>query len=132
MPAAAPAARPLPPPRRPFPLRHVAAALAGALAVAVAACTWSVPADPGLNARLRSRPRPVEAAFAPSEGEVASDDGETRGLFLSRCGRCHEPPSPRAASREEWRGILAKMGPRAGVFGEERERVLRWLEAGAR
>ena len=44
----------------------------------------------------------------------------------------HEAPSPRSASRDEWSGILRKMAPRAGLYDEDRDRVLRWLQANSR
>jgi hypothetical protein len=55
-----------------------------------------------------------------------------RAVYLSRCGRCHEPHDPTEAFAGEWPGILRRMAPRAGLFGPERDRVLRWLQANAR
>ena len=107
----------------------------------VTSCTWAVPADPGQNARLRSHASdasPVaESASAPGPAPVralfgdATDDG-ARAVYLHRCGQCHEPFSPRHASADEWPGYVRKYGPRAGLFGEERDRVLRWLQANSR
>lgn len=121
-----------------------AVALVLPLALAASACSWSVPADPGENVRLRSRgadadpaalSNPPDGSLRPASvraiGGDASDDG-ARTIYLTRCGRCHEPFSPRRASAGEWPGIVRKMGPRAGLFGEERDRVLRWLQANAR
>ena len=110
------------------------------VAVSVAtACSWSVPADPAENARLRSHASdagPVldsRSVAGPvlARGGGATDDG-ARVIYLQRCGRCHEPFSPRHASPDEWPGLVRKYGPRAGLFGEDRDRVLRWLEANAR
>ena len=64
-------------------------------------------------------------------GGDATDDG-TRAVYMQRCGQCHEPFSPRHASAAEWPGYVRKYGPRAGLFGEERDRVVRWLMANAR
>jgi hypothetical protein len=61
----------------------------------------------------------------------AVDDG-ARAIYLQRCSQCHEPFSPRHASPAEWPGLVRKYGPRAGLFGDERGRVLRWLQANAR
>lgn len=108
----------------------------------LAACSWSVPADPGENARLRSRPSGAGPAALPHPsaasgpgvvalGSDASDDG-ARAIYLTRCSRCHEPFSPRHARAGDWPALVRKYGPRAGLFGEERDRVTRWLVANAR
>lgn len=133
-----------PPSRR---LRRLPRVLALSMLALPAACSWAVPADPGENARLRSRSLDV-GPTAPSmpgrsDGSVdgrgaspvralggdATDDG---AIYRQRCGQCHEPFSPRHASAGEWPGYVRKYGPRAGLFGEERARVLRWLQANAR
>lgn len=117
----------------------------GSVALAAAslstACSWAVPADPGQNARLRSHgsdagpaadsgfaagPAPVRAV-----GGDATDDG-ARAVYFQRCAQCHEPFSPKFASADEWPGYVRKYGPRAGLFGGERDRVVRWLQANAR
>ena len=119
-----------------------AAAAAFVAAGSLAACAWSVPADPGMNARQRGGLGVVPAATGPARGVLSagrgvprstarSDDG-ARAVYLERCGRCHEPFSPRHAAADEWPGIVRKMGPRAGLFGAERGRVLSWLQANAR
>lgn len=117
--------------RRSVALPLASACLVAAVASALAACSWSVPADPGLNARLRSRPDPL-VETPPPAADLLIDPEDVRATYLVRCGRCHEPPSPRSASRDEWPGILRKMAPRAGLYGEDRDRVLRWLTANSR
>lgn len=109
---------------------------------ALGACAWSVPADPGRNALLRSR-ETTEAAFpsptaesgradrAQALGGVDSDAG-ARTLYLTKCGQCHAPWPTTHATAAEWPAFVAKYGPRAGLFGADRERVLRWLQANAR
>ena len=121
------------------PLRAALSALsASLLAASLVACAWSVPADPGENARLRGRsvveeplPPLSPGTALPSRVVAGADDGAA-SLYASRCGRCHAPFSPRYATAEEWPGHVRKYGPRAGLFGEERERVLRWLVGNAR
>ena len=105
--------------------------LALALPVAVAACSWTVPADPGRNSRLRSRAgasfQPVSAA-APGAPYVDESAG---AVYVARCSRCHEPFSPSRFSAAEWPALVQRYGPRAGLFGSERARVLAWLQAHA-
>jgi hypothetical protein len=114
---------------------RAAAAAAGALlAFAASACSWSVPADPGRNALVRSRPRaaPEAAPHVPGEARpMVADDG-THALYVARCGVCHVAYDPRSVSAEEWPGVVRRMAPRAGLFGAERDRLLAWLQANAR
>ncbi len=109
---------------------------------ALAACAWSVPADPGRNALERSHDPGAGLLVASSDasarsgparaiGGAASDDG-ARVLYLSKCGQCHAPWPTTHASAAQWPGFVAKYGPRAGLFGADRDRVLRWLQANSR
>jgi len=101
--------------------------------VCLQACSWSVPADPGLNAQRRTRtrgtpPAPPARADAPIGGD--RDEG-ARALYLNHCSRCHAPFPPTHVSADRWPVFVAKYGPQAGLFGEDRARVLRWLQANA-
>lgn len=104
------------------------------LAASLAACTWSVPADPGRNVRERGdAPAPAATASVRSASPAASPGDEaTRALYERKCGQCHAPFSPRHATPAQWPGLVRTYGPRAGLFGEERARVVRWLQAAAR
>jgi cytochrome c5 len=95
------------------------------------ACAWSVPADPGLNSRLRRRPAPATAAATPPGASTAFEDEGARVLYVTRCGACHAPWPPTHVRAAEWPIYVARYGPRAGLFGAERARVLRWLQAHA-
>ena len=108
-------------------------ALAG-LILSLAACAWAVPADPGLNAQMRSRSAPPAgpAASGASRAALPAEDDGAGAIYRERCSKCHEPFPPTHASAGEWPVFVRKYGPRAGLFGEERERVLRWLQANAR
>ena len=106
------------------------------------ACAWSVPANPGLNARERGRVEEADLSGAPAGGPATpapaagigggGNDAATRALYLAKCGQCHAPWSPRHATAAEWPSLVRKYGPRAGLFGEDRERVVRYLQANAR
>ena len=125
------------------PRRSLSLVALAALA-ALSACAWSVPADPGTNARLRGTPAawttgaegpeyaspaaPGPARAFPGE---ATDEG-ARSIYLARCSACHEPFPPTHASPAEWPMFVRKYGPRAGLFGADRERVTRWLQANSR
>lgn len=101
----------------------------------LAACAWSVPADPGRNAAERTRPAtppPPSAARVGGAPAFRAADDATRALYEERCGRCHAPFDPRHATPDQWPGLVRRYGPRAGLFGEERARVLAWLVARAR
>ena len=119
---------------RPRARASALAALAVLVAAALAACSWSVPADPGLNAARRGR---AAAPSGPAAGDSfsyssgAPSDG-AREIYLARCTRCHEAFAPSHASPGMWSVYVRRYGPRAGLFGEERERVLRWLQASSR
>jgi hypothetical protein len=118
--------------------RRLPLSLAALSFTALAACTWSVPADPGENARLRAGPpewtmppAPAPAGGASAYPMQAPDDG-ARGIYLARCSTCHEPFAPTHVSAAEWPYYVNKYGPRAGLFGQERARVLAWLQANTR
>jgi hypothetical protein len=121
--------------------RLTASLLASTSVAALAACTWSVPADPGENARLRAglpawtvpatNPATPAAGDARAYPRPAPDDG-AKAIYLARCSACHEPFAPTHVSAGEWPTYVAKYGPRAGLFGQERARVLAWLQAASR
>lgn len=105
-------------------------------ALLVAACSWSVPANPGRNQTLRDPSTAwTKTSTAPTEGEGEAesnaDDAETVRIYINRCGRCHIPYPPTHVPAARWPFFVAKYAPRAGLFGEERERVLTWLMANA-
>ena len=102
------------------------------LSLLVAACSWSVPADPGRNARLHARSSGASPAASWSPDATGFvDDGAAR-IYVTKCSQCHEPFAPSHAAADEWPRFVRKYGPRAGLFGAERERVLRWLQGNAR
>jgi hypothetical protein len=130
-------------------------------AASLAACAWSVPADPGLVAEcrpckpgcahLRREPVPSETA-PPSAASVAGaaaaappatpratssppsprNDAGARTIYTEHCSRCHAAFPPTHATAAEWPVFVRKYGPRAGLFGSDRDRVLAWLQANAR
>ena len=95
----------------------------------VAACSWSVPADPGENARFRRGTRDAESGTTWPSGPA--DEG-ARTVYVTKCGQCHEPFAPSHATAAQWPHYVRKYGPRAGLFGAERERVLEWLQSQSR
>lgn len=109
---------------------------AALLAAPLPACSSSVPADPGRNARLRQRPDAApegsEAAGATAPSARADADPAAGALYAGRCGQCHEPFAPATFHAGEWPTYVDRYAPRAGLFGQERQRVLRWLQANAR
>ena len=109
------------------------ATMAGILLL-LSACAWSVPADPGLNARLRGRGAAADAevSLAPSGSAGAWADTGARDLYRNHCARCHEPIPPASMAAADWPRFVRHYGPRAGLFGADRARVLRWLQAHAR
>jgi hypothetical protein len=106
-------------------------ALMSVIALLLTACTWSVPADPGLNARLRGGDH--AAANAPGAMLSGAPDGSADAgagrLYVEHCARCHEPVPPASIAAADWPRYVRRYGPRAGLFGTERARVLRWLQA---
>lgn len=95
-------------------------------------CAWSVPASPGKNALARTPEQPAEMVPTAASMPRAPADPATEALYLSRCGRCHVAHRPTAYAAGAWPFYVSKYGPRAGLFGEERARVLAWLQASAR
>ncbi|MDJ0976220.1 MAG: hypothetical protein QNJ98_17300 [Planctomycetota bacterium] len=109
--------------------------LTGLVLLSASACSWAVPADPGLNTELRGGSDWVFAEadpVAPREVDpsVAADAG-ARTIYLRKCSQCHDPFHPTDLPAEAWPAAVTKYGPRAGLFGAERTRVLNWLMANA-
>ena len=53
----------------------------------------------------------------------------SQGLaYGERCGRCHDPPPPRAYSDTQWRGVMARMQVEADLSDTEATEILRWLQ----
>lgn len=98
----------------------------------VTSCAWSVPASPGRNALLRTPPAPAPTVPTSSASAPSSADPATERLYVTRCGRCHVPHPPSSHTAGDWPFYVNRYGPRAGLFGEERRRVLAWLQANAR
>lgn len=95
------------------------------------ACSWGVPADPGMNARVRAEPAslaPGPATPAPA-GLAGTLDARAGALYAQRCSQCHELIPPPSLTATQWRMALRKYGPRAGLFGAERTQVEAWLIA---
>lgn len=114
------------------PLTLVVAVLGGVLS----ACAWSVPADPGANARRAgSLHAPTPASLSSTAGPAwapAAADPAAGALYASRCAQCHDLVHPATYSAAEWPAYVDRYGPRAGLFGQERSRVLTWLQAHGR
>lgn len=56
------------------------------------------------------------------------DPAAGRVLYESRCSQCHELHEPAEYDRVEWRGILRKMGPQAGLDRQMQEDTFSWIE----
>lgn len=98
------------------------------LLLPTAACAWSVQVEP-----LKAAGPSPAAAASPAPGEtLGGGDPEARALYVSHCGRCHDPFPPTHAPAKAWPRLVAKYGPRAQLFGEDRARVLLWLRSQAR
>ena len=106
------------------------------VALALAACSWSVPADPGLNSRLRSRFVPTAEGGArgtvQADGYTDAGDPGASALHYEHCSRCHAPFAPTYVTAGEWPRYVRRYAPRAGLYGNDRDRVLKWLQANAR
>ncbi len=115
---------------------RLCAALLVLLGGLLAACAWSVPADPGQNARRGRTGVSEPAATGESVGlpTPAGPDADPAAgsIYASRCAQCHEPIHPATYSAAEWPAYVDRYGPRAGLFGSERARVLSWLQAHGR
>lgn len=69
----------------------------------------------------------VGAAGCSSAPDRPPDAVAGKGLFQARCAACHALPVPRAYSAVEWRGIVRKMGPRAGLGPAGQKDILEFV-----
>ncbi len=53
-------------------------------------------------------------------------------LFYERCTLCHVPREPGDYTKKQWHGITQSMFPRAGLNDQEKDIVLKFLEANAK
>lgn len=95
----------------------------------LASCAWSYPADPGQR-HVAGVPSGAPVAEADA-GPLADADPGARTIYLDRCSQCHEAFDPTYASAAQWPMFVARYGPRAGLYGRDRTRVLAWLQAHA-
>ncbi len=110
-----------------------------ALPVLVAACSWQVPADPGLNYTQRVRTPAVTSTPAPTSTTAvasqpvrsAAQDARARALYMDHCTRCHAPISPNSLPAGQWPMYVQRYAPRAQLYGANRALVLAWLQANA-
>ncbi len=68
----------------------------------------------------------THAPPSPS-GSLPVEPGED--VYRQRCGRCHDYVPPRAYDDEQWRGVVARMQPEAGLSDAEAAALLRWLQS---
>lgn len=62
-------------------------------------------------------------------GTTAADLNHGRQLLLSRCGNCHQPPSPATHAAAEWGPEVAEMRERSGLSLDDAALVERYLAA---
>ena len=73
----------------------------------------------------------MERAAAIKGSTMASmSPGEK--LFYERCTLCHVPREPGDFTKNQWHGITQSMFPRAGLNDQEKDIVLKFLEANAK
>ncbi len=73
---------------------------------------------------------PTEADVTPGATRQVLLEG--RDLFVRKCGSCHSLPLPEAYPMTEWERHFRAMAPRARLSPEEKDRVWKFLLAGAR
>lgn len=49
-------------------------------------------------------------------------------IYRDFCGSCHDPVPPAAYSDAQWRGVLNRMQPEAGLTDLEAQEVLTWVQ----
>jgi nitrate/TMAO reductase-like tetraheme cytochrome c subunit len=73
-------------------------------------------------------PHPT-ALNAEKSGVALTSLEHGRGLFVARCGNCHETPSPTSRSPEQWAVILPEMTKDSNLNPEEAGQLLAFLKA---
>jgi hypothetical protein len=98
--------------------------LATALLVVLSACSgpWLPVATPDDAVRAQAR-WPTTTVEELNHG---------RSLVISRCGNCHQPPSPSDRRADQWPQDVADMSERSGLAPGESELLTRYLVAFAR
>ena len=58
---------------------------------------------------------------------TAAELEQGRALYRARCSGCHLPQPPQSQPAEAWPSVIAEMGERANVRGEDAQLIERYL-----
>lgn len=70
----------------------------------------------------------VSAAWSTSSCHgLPPPKSSTEALYRSRCGNCHELPSSKDYSSNDWNRIMSQMSRSAGLSGAQETELRDWL-----
>lgn len=67
--------------------------------------------------------------MAQGSGENLATLQRGHALFLSHCGRCHEPQMPASVSAADWHVVVPGMAWNAGLAKADEAAILKYLLA---
>ncbi len=66
-------------------------------------------------------------ALKPEEMSDGLKSAQGKTIFENNCGRCHDLPSPKDYTDEQWIGIVNAMAPRSKITNAQGEMVYLYL-----
>jgi cytochrome c5 len=81
---------------------------------------------PVITERNTAPPKKFDSNYPPKE-TVPPDTLAGKRIYTSRCGRCHDLPTPAQFTVARWDDILPTMFPRARLSNEEALHVRTWV-----
>ncbi|MDQ8188998.1 hypothetical protein [Roseibacillus persicicus] len=92
----------------------------------IASCGPVPPAEPAEENPFRDMPNSAMAARSGISLEKLHDGW---GLYMRKCGECHQKKHPQDISDEGWQKIVPHMSWNAGLSEDEEQDLLNYLKA---
>lgn len=70
-----------------------------------------------------------DAAMAAGSGQSLESLQRGHAVYVTQCGRCHEPMMPSKVSHEDWHVVVPGMAWNAGISESDENAVMKYIMA---